>query len=371
MKLIAAIATAFLSVQGASAAFGYYGGKVLPNVEVTTIFYGSSTPYQKEMNAFYQHVSNSTFLDFMNEFSSPNTTIGRGKLVGSFVETSNLKTRLTDGTDLHNYFINLIKTGKINPNDNSYYAMHFPSTTVITYEWNTSGSPQSCSTCNGCGAWHTVIPLWEKGLTNGPQFLYYGVMPDCQTSLGGMQSVSSHELSEAVTDPAGDLIKYAAWLDPADAWGGEIADKCPSGGGYIIGGDGNKYYVQKLWSEKAKACLLPTAPVGPTTTATGTRSTSTTANVSTATTATNDSTATTATIVSTTTTTKSKATTTKSTTKATALCAGKTDGTFVCSSTASFVYCYNQKAYPTSAGAGPCSAGKTCSKSSFYPTKPC
>jgi hypothetical protein len=92
---------------------------------------------------------------------------------------------------------------------------------------------------------------------------YYAVMPyevgnrGCRpatNSFDDVTTIASHELVEAITDPGVGLNRLA-WYDRAN---GESADICagPSSAVSIVGGDGVSYSVQRIWSNRAHACIV-------------------------------------------------------------------------------------------------------------------
>ena len=92
---------------------------------------------------------------------------------------------------------------------------------------------------------------------------YYAVMPYEATNRGckaasstfdSLTTVTSHELVEAITDPGVGLGKVA-WYDDAS---GEIADICAGGSSsvaHVVGADHVSYAVQRVWSNRAGACI--------------------------------------------------------------------------------------------------------------------
>ncbi|KAI9343120.1 hypothetical protein BDR26DRAFT_1006376 [Obelidium mucronatum] len=310
---IAALPTAFAAVP-------YHGGPVVSNIEITTIFYGTGARFQSQINQFYTAIVNSPYVDWLSEYNTPTQKIGRGRLLTSFTETSNIQTHMVDNTDVHNYFVNLVKTGKISPNANSYYALHLQQSTKVDYVWYTNGVPNTCSTCSGCGAWHTFIKLADYGVNiPGVPYLYYGILPDCGGSSYDAIAIS-HELHETITDPAGDEAALAAWCDLNDTSGGEITDKCEFGpsSGSVVGADGKTYTVANSWSNVLNKCIATNPNIKTTTTTTTTKAaTSTTKAVTSNATTTTKAVTSSATKTTTTTTTTTKASgTTKTTTKA-------------------------------------------------------
>ncbi|ORY47219.1 hypothetical protein BCR33DRAFT_848615 [Rhizoclosmatium globosum] len=222
-----------LNLAAASAHLTYYGGPVIPNVEVHPIFYGNAN-YQSQTNDFY-----AADLRLCHQNS------------------------LDDVNDLQPFLINLVKAGTIKPTANTYYPIHFAPGITITQ----GGSAL---------------------------YLFYGVMPDQGGSCAGgcgsnpsqvnnMFSVASHELAEAVTDAAVGLATVIgsplAWYDQTN---GENGDICNAQQGTTVGGDGVTYVVQKTWSNADNACLANSGkPV--TTTAGGVKTTTTAAVVKTTT----------------------------------------------------------------------------------------
>ena len=101
------------------------------------------------------------------------------------------------------------------------------------------------------------------------KYLYYGVIPDmtnygCSSGCGSssnpldnLSSVSSHELVEAITDPAVGLA-YSnnayplAWYEPTY---GEISDICNAQQASVWGANGKRVVVQRHWSNRDRACL--------------------------------------------------------------------------------------------------------------------
>ncbi|KAJ3333280.1 hypothetical protein HDU76_009767 [Blyttiomyces sp. JEL0837] len=139
------------------------------------------------------------------------------------------------------------------------FPLHFAPGITIT-----QGGDSSCSIF--C-AYHNTIDISD--IYPGTKYLYYGVLPDqggaCYGGCGASSSVfsnlcsvASHELIEAVTDPAVGVADSMAsplgWYDPVE--NGEIGDICNAKQGKIVGGDGITYTVQKQWSNAKQACII-------------------------------------------------------------------------------------------------------------------
>ncbi|KAJ3317062.1 hypothetical protein HDV06_002096, partial [Boothiomyces sp. JEL0866] len=124
----------------ASAKLTYYGGPVISNVEVHPIFYGgNSVQYKTQINAFYKGVVNSSYYDWLKEYNTKNQTIGRGTFGGSIDYTTSLKSSLDDQNDIQPLLTSLADAGKIKPNSNTYFPIHFQPNVDIT-----QGGSASC-----------------------------------------------------------------------------------------------------------------------------------------------------------------------------------------------------------------------------------
>jgi MYXO-CTERM domain-containing protein len=258
----------------------YYGGPVISNVEVVMVLWGSGT-YESfveqtsspSLATFYGGVTNSTHMDWLSEYDTnitavgggagTNQTIGRGTYLNQYLITPSAA---ASGSTISDANIQAELVAQINAghlpapvtdgagDPGTLYMLHFPKGKTITM-----GGSQSCVVF--C-AYHGTIAT-----TGGD--LYYGVLPDmstgsgCDTGCGNgtafqnQTSVASHELIEAVTDPAvglaGSFAPPLAWYDPNN---GEIGDICNGQQGTVVGGDGVTYTVQKEWSNAAAACVV-------------------------------------------------------------------------------------------------------------------
>ncbi|KAJ3308462.1 hypothetical protein HDV04_001219 [Boothiomyces sp. JEL0838] len=240
----------------AGAKLNYYGGPVISNVKVFTIFWGgqSNVQYASQINQFYTGVTNSALFDMLSQYNTPTQSIGRGSFIGSYDYTAGAKGTLDDST-IQSTLQSLISSGKVPAADaNTYYAIHFAPGVSITQ----GGS----SSCQEFCAYHGTIK-------QGSGYIYYGIIPDqggnCAGGCGSdsnpfnnLCSVASHELIEATTDPAvGLATANAAPLAWYDSNNGEIGDICNAQQGKIVGGDGNTYVVQAEFSNKDSACIVP------------------------------------------------------------------------------------------------------------------
>jgi subtilisin-like proprotein convertase family protein len=271
----------------AGAHLTYRGGRVVSNIQVVEVVYGSGSFLSQITSAatpnipsFYQGVLNSAYVDWLTEYNTTtvptprsNQTIGRG----------NFSTRITitpaaarNGATISDANIQAELSAQIAAgtlpapthdaagNTNTYYAIFFPHGKTIT-----QGGSNSCQAGGFC-AYHGTISN-----AGGMGEVYYGVHPDmqagsgCDTGCGtgtpfaNEQSVASHELIETVTDPE---VGIATVIGPPLAWydqtNGEIGDICNAQQGTVVGSDGVTYTVQKEFSNSVNDCIVSKAAVG-------------------------------------------------------------------------------------------------------------
>jgi hypothetical protein len=236
----------------------YYGGRVLGHVKVDLVVwdrwsYTTSVPLtgRRSMSSFFRGVTASRYLDWLSEYDTPTQHIGRGSLEGVYTvhPPSSANGSTVSGTQIAAALHTLIAAGKLpKPSTDRVYAIFFRSgQTIVT--------PDGNSVNNFC-AYHDTT-------TYGSSTAYYAVIPyevtnrGCRTAstyFNSTTTIVSHELVEAITDPGVGLNRLA-WYDRNY---GESADICagPSSGVSIIGGDGVSYTVQRIWSNRARACIV-------------------------------------------------------------------------------------------------------------------
>ena len=143
----------------------YYGGPVLANVKVVTVFWGGSTKvnYSTQLNAFYTGVTNSAYFDWLSEYDTPSQNIGRGTFGGTFSYT-NAPTGTIDDTQIQADLQSLITAKSVPaPDANTLYAIHFAPGITIT-----QGGQKSCS----------YFCAYDGTISSGGSYIYYSVIPD-------------------------------------------------------------------------------------------------------------------------------------------------------------------------------------------------
>ena len=271
----------------AGAHLNYHGGRVVSSMKVIEVVYGSgsflpqvtgtATP---NMPTFYQGVLNSAYVDWLTEYNTTTVATPRSNQVigrGSFVQRITITPAAArNGTTISDANIQAELSAQIGAgtlpaptadaagNNNTYYAVFFPHGKTIT-----QGGSNSCQAGGFC-AYHSTISN-----AGGHGEVYYGVHPDMQagsgcdtgcgngTAFANQQSVASHEMVEAITDPE---IGLATVIGPPLAWydmnNGEIGDICNAQQGTVVGGDGVTYTVQKEFSNAAADCIVAPAATG-------------------------------------------------------------------------------------------------------------
>lgn len=238
-----------------------YGGPVLSNPKVVTIFWGSNVAYASQINAFYSGITNSAYMDWLSEYDTSSQNIGRGAFGGSYVDTAAPTGTITDA-QVQAEISRLITNGSVPaPDANTLYAVHYAPGVRLLQPDGTA----SCAPGGFCGYHGTFV-------RNGADVYYSNVM-DMTTGacaggcgsdpsvLNNTTAVASHELLEAATDPGVGLATVygppLGWYDPSY---GEVGDICNAQHGLVVGGDGATYTVQKAFSNRVNDCVASTPP---------------------------------------------------------------------------------------------------------------
>ena len=281
-------AAAIAPAAPAGAHLSYFGGPIISNVHVVQVLYGSGS-YNAQvagttsptMGNFYGDLTgtNSGYVSLLTQYNTTisggtNQTIGNGTFDGLFqiVPSAGNNGSTISDAQIQSELLAQISAGHLPApvldaagNVNTLYMIFFPPGKTIT-----QGGSSSCVAGGFC-AYHGTTST----LLNGKNVLY-GVHPDMQSGLcstggcgnagvlGNYTSVSSHELTEAITDAD---VGIAATFAPPLAWydmvNGEIGDICNGQQGTYTA-NGTAYTIQLEFSNAANNCVLPPpAAAGP------------------------------------------------------------------------------------------------------------
>lgn len=239
----------------------YFGGPVISNPKVYVVWWGNAANINPLLTAtrggladFYAGVTNSNYLDWMNEYDTnitaqagshtgtagTNQHIGRGNLVGIRTLTPVPAGNVTDA-QIQAALDQAFGNGTLpQPDANTIYAIAFPRNVTITLDGSRS--------CSAFGGYH------ESTVETARHNAYYIVLPDCGNSFRSFTIVSSHELIEATTDPQptpGSNPDFPqAWND---ASGSETGDLCQGSSGSVTTALGT-FTVQGIWDEVSHGC---------------------------------------------------------------------------------------------------------------------
>jgi hypothetical protein len=259
----------------------YFGGKVVPNAKVYAVFWTSDVDNTTKANIglFYQALTNSTWMDWLTEYSTvgisggSNQGIGRGTYAGSFTITPVSPPRTCEAdslgfppppgticiwnTDIPAELDAQITAGNLPmPDPHTVYMFHFPPTHEIQSVDRTNISDACVEYC----AFHSTYAR------SGFGSVYYGVFPDLSVGLcpigcgslspfDNLSAAASHELGEAMTDAEVGLVGNTlgpplGWYDGATMSQGEIGDMCNQSTDTITApGSTTMYTVQNMFSK--------------------------------------------------------------------------------------------------------------------------
>ncbi|MEY2553124.1 MAG: hypothetical protein QOC57_984, partial [Ilumatobacteraceae bacterium] len=227
-----------------------HGGPVLGSVQVVPIYWGAAwatgtnAQLATQLDGFFDFIVTSSYMDLLREYSTASTQIGHGqRLASARVSNSEPGTVVSGVREVTDAQVQTALQGWIGNNTvpattaNTLYFVFLPPNVVSLL-----GTSRSCQAF--CG-YHSHIGN-----------VYYAVIPyaDCGGCafpgqfLDTLTEVSSHELAEAVTDPA-----LNAWWE--DGPGDEIGDICNRQTTRLGG-----YLIQTEWSNAQNACVIAPVP---------------------------------------------------------------------------------------------------------------
>ena len=226
-------------VAAATAHLTYNNGPLLTAVQVFTVFWGqqwsqaSGGTMMQNLNKFFQAIVTSPLMTQLQEYNVPGKSIGAGSFIGTKLITAGAPVgSVTDSTIRKQLKAWIAAKAVPKPTSNTLYFIYLEPGIV-----SIMGGSKSCQSY--CG-YHDAVGK-----------VYYAVMPypTCAGCLGGMTAfdaltgTSSHEFSEAITDP----VPGSGWYDQVN---GEIGDICAWHFKKVAG-----YNVQMEWSNAHNKCL--------------------------------------------------------------------------------------------------------------------
>jgi hypothetical protein len=261
----------------AGAHLSYFGGPIISNVQVIQVLYGSGS-YNPQiagttsptMGNFFADITSTGLISLLQQYNTPvsggtGQTFGNGTFGGLFQivpAAGNNGSTITD-TQIQSELLAQINAGHLpapvldaQGNPNTLYMIYFPPGKTIS-----QGGSNSCQAGGFC-AYHGTT---SSTLNN--KHVLYGVLPDMQagsgcssgcgtsTVFGNYTSVTSHELTEAMTDAdVGIATTFAAPLGWYDQTNGEIGDICNAQQGSYTA-NGTTYTIQLEFSNSANNCV--------------------------------------------------------------------------------------------------------------------
>jgi hypothetical protein len=237
----------------------YYGGPVLSHVKVIAVLWGKDvdSSVASGIGPFYAAAVDSTYLDWLDLYNTKRQAsggrngtqqdIGRGTY-GGLVTIAPASSGHLDQGQIESELDRQIDAGTLpSPDANTLYMIHFPSSANIDISFGAS--------CDSWCADHEGYNSPKHG------YIYYAMMPECLAGCGGgsafesITEAASHELVEAVTDPACPLANQgsaypAAWIRGD---GQEVGDLC-AWVGTTLKTASEPYTVQSIWSNATGSC---------------------------------------------------------------------------------------------------------------------
>ncbi len=230
----------------------YHGGKVLKNAEFVSIYYGNfwNSPggraERTALDKFAKYFVKSRHTKLWEEYGA-----GKGQFYGSTVLAQRNEKRVIDQIDIQGFIESAISQRMVMaPKKETVYSVFLPPNAVLI-------GPGGERSTDGMGGYHGSF-LGEKGETIYFSAIVFGERGNgidfTPRSRDNITITTSHEWTEAVTDPdvgEGQL----GWYDYRY---GEVSDipieilPLEQTFGYR-----NGYAVQKEWSNKAGAVVLP------------------------------------------------------------------------------------------------------------------
>jgi hypothetical protein len=230
----------------------YGGGPLIDDVEIYAVYWGSKIDPTTTgaLPHFFSAISgDAPYMQMLSEYDINNFVLGRGSFKAAVTDAHapqgvldpTTNTFTIQDADVQAELSRLVDEGALpQPNGKNIFMVYFDAQTLL---------PGAC----------VAYCAYHSSFQRNTVPTYYGILPDlghngCQdgcgfdTVLNNLQSTSSHELVEAMTDAdVGD--NNFAWTDPNS--GNEIGDICTDWDGIA-----NGFNVQSQWSNESNGCRV-------------------------------------------------------------------------------------------------------------------
>lgn len=229
-----------------SGSFAYYGGGVIPSVEISTVFWGSGWSSQTtligKVNSFFTDLVHSSYITQLVEYSADGNPIGNGRFIKSISVAEHLNPNVSD-LFIQAKILSWFGNRSLGPADMNTLVCVFVDlgTTVWMSDGSASGVDfigyHNALQVGGTVINYMVVPMPSSGIVSDMGL---------STVQDAITVISSHEFAESITDPGFNL----GWYDMNN---GEIGDICEGGYKNITVGS-NTWKVQYVFSQVHQTC---------------------------------------------------------------------------------------------------------------------
>lgn len=181
--------------------FAWYGGNLLPNVEITTIFLGPDWQKQPnvglitKINQFFTDVVKSSYVTQLSEYNADGYSIGVGKFVKTLSVPDALSPNISD-VFIQKKIQQLISSKSVGtPNINTLFCVFVDTNSKIWLDGMGSGS--DFLGYHNAFAYNTVINYMVIPFPSDSDVTSMGLL----NTQDAITAICSHELVESITDP--------------------------------------------------------------------------------------------------------------------------------------------------------------------------
>jgi hypothetical protein len=222
----------------------YHGGPLLQRVRVATLFWGQG-PDPSGVFGYFNRFFEALFADGrymanLSQYSAGGYRIGNGELVATDSDSVAPPARVTDAQIQAEISAQLSARKLPAPEADTLYVVFIPPNVLVV-------DPDGIESDHNFSGYHTY--------SHAGGFAYAVVLSGSRDE---MTIIASHELAEAVTDPQSDSWATVGWIDDRYGEIGDIPQDLYAAGrigkeqyrDVLVGPDGTRYLVQKVWSVK-------------------------------------------------------------------------------------------------------------------------